>query len=168
MLYTAVQHPGPIAIRYPRGQAVGVPIEPGYRLIPIGEAEVLKSGKDLVILAIGNMVHPSTAAAQALEARGLSVGVVNARFVKPLDPNLPGILAGASKVLVVEEGAPPGGFGSAVIELLSDSGHSGIPVRRVALPDAFVDHGTPAELRKECGLDIEGITSAALDFCGKT
>ncbi len=165
MLYTAIHHRGPIAIRYPRGKAVGVPLESDYRLIPIGEVEVLKTGTDLIILAVGNMVYPSTAAAEALESRGLSVGVINARFVKPLDPNLPDILAGASKVLVVEEGALPGGFGAAVIELLNDRGRNGVPVRRLGLPDAFVDHGSPAELRKECGLDTEGITSVALDFC---
>jgi 1-deoxy-D-xylulose-5-phosphate synthase len=168
MLYTAIHHPGPIAIRYPRGQAVGVPLESDYRLIPIGEIEVLKTGKDLIILAIGNMVHPSTAAAEALVVRGLSVGVVNARFVKPLDPKLPDILAGASKVLIVEEAALPGGFGSAVVELLNDRGRNDVAVRRLGLPDAFVDHGSPADLREECGLDIEGITSAALDFCGKS
>jgi 1-deoxy-D-xylulose-5-phosphate synthase len=166
MLYTAIQHPGPIAIRYPRGKAVGVPIESDYRAIPIGEVEVLKTGKDLIILAVGNMVHPSTAAAEALESRGLSVGVVNARFIKPVDPNLPDILANASRALVVEEAALPGGFGSAVIELLNDRGRGGIPVKRLGLPDAFVDHGSPAELRRQCGLDVEGITLAALDFCG--
>jgi 1-deoxy-D-xylulose-5-phosphate synthase len=167
MLYTAIHHPGPIAIRYPRGKAVGVEIQPDYRVIPIGEAEVLKTGKDLMILAVGNMVHPSTAAAEALESRGLSVGVVNARFIKPLDPELPDILGKASRVLVVEEGALPGGFGAAVIELLNDTGRGGIPVRRLGLPDAFVEHGSPAELRRECGLDVEGITSVALDFCGE-
>jgi 1-deoxy-D-xylulose-5-phosphate synthase len=168
MLYTAIHHPGPIAIRYPRGEALGVSLESDYRLIPIGEAEVLKTGKDLVILAVGNMVHPSKIAADDLESRGLSVGVINARFVKPLDTNLPDLLADASKVLVVEEGALPGGFGAAVIELLNDRGCNGVPVRRLGLPDAFVDHGSPSELRRECSLDIEGITSVALDFCGKS
>jgi 1-deoxy-D-xylulose-5-phosphate synthase len=167
MLYTAIHHPGPIAIRYPRGKSVGVALETDYRPVPVGESEVLKTGKDLMIVAVGNMVHPSAEAAEILEGRGLSTGLVNARFIKPIDPRLPDILAEASRVLLVEESALPGGFGSAVIELLADHGRAAIPVRRLGLPDAFVEHGSPAELRRQCGLDVEGITSAALDFCGK-
>lgn len=165
MLYTAVNHPGPVAIRYPRGNAIGVAQDTEYRTIPIGEAEWIRSGKDLTILAVGSMVYPSISAAEALEKEGFSVGVINARFIKPLDPRLPRMLSAAPKALVVEEAALPGGFGGAVIEMLSDSGLQTPRVKRLGLPDSFVEQGSPAELRRECGLDTAGIFDAGLRFC---
>ncbi|HEJ83800.1 MAG TPA: 1-deoxy-D-xylulose-5-phosphate synthase, partial [Desulfobacteraceae bacterium] len=109
MLYTALQHPGPVAIRYPRGKGVGAAMDPEYKLLPIGQAEVLKEGKDLQIFALGSMVAPSLEAAAVLEKEGVSAGVVNCRFVKPLDSSLVDIAAASGRVLVVEENIRQGG-----------------------------------------------------------
>ncbi len=122
MLYTALKHPGPVAIRYPRGKGLGVPIDTKYQKIPIGQSETLREGKDLLILALGNMVYPSMEAAADLEKEGLSVGVVNCRFVKPLDPGRGKLSTSIGRVLVVEENIRQGGLGGAVLELFSDLG----------------------------------------------
>jgi len=162
MLYTAVEHPGPVALRYPRGKGVGVAFSSTLKKIAIGKAEVLREGEDLLILALGASVYPALAAAEQLTARGFSATVVNARFVKPLDENL--ILTLAAKhgrVLTVEENVLAGGFGSAILELLADQGLS-VAVKRLGIPDIFVEHGAPAILRQKYGLDADGILQAAL------
>jgi 1-deoxy-D-xylulose-5-phosphate synthase len=165
MLYTALQHEGPIAIRYPRGRGVGVPLDPEYKAIPIGEAEIVREGKDLVIFAFGSMVYPSLDAAEMLEKEGLQTMVVNCRFAKPLDRKLLGIAAVCGRVLVVEENTRKGGFGSAILELFNDEEIDDVVVRRMGLPDKFVEHGTPAELKKKYGLDSSGIFKEAKNFC---
>ena len=162
MLYTAVEHPGPIALRYPRGKGVGVAFSSTLQKVPIGQAEVLREGEDLLILALGASVYPALAAAEKLEAHGFSATVVNARFVKPLDENL--ILTLAAKhgrVLTVEENVLAGGFGSAILELLADQGLA-VAVKRLGIPDIFVEHGAPAILRQKYGLDADGILKGAL------
>ncbi len=162
MLYTAVAHPGPIAVRYPRGKGIGVAFSSTLQKVPIGQAEVLREGEDLLILALGASVYPTLAAAEKLEAHGVSATVVNARFVKPLDENL--ILTLAAKhgrVLTVEENILAGGFGSAVLELLADRGLA-VAVKRLGIPDIFVEHGAPAILRQKYGLDADGILQGAL------
>ncbi|MDZ7697420.1 MAG: 1-deoxy-D-xylulose-5-phosphate synthase [Deltaproteobacteria bacterium] len=161
MLYTALQHPGPVAVRYPRGKGPGVSPEPDYTAIPIGEAEVLQEGEDLTVMAIGNMVIPSLRAAEQLQSEGFSVGVVNCRFAKPLDPRLAELAAASGRVLVVEENIRQGGFGTAVMELFNDSGVDEVRVKRLGLPDRFIEHGPPDFLRKTCGLDVPGILKAA-------
>jgi 1-deoxy-D-xylulose-5-phosphate synthase len=164
MLYTALDHHGPVAIRYPRGQGVGVHFSPTLRRLPLGKAEVLREGEDLLILALGATVYPSLAAAAELEQQGYHATVVNARFVKPLDENLILTLAARrGRVLTVEENVAMGGFGSAVLELLADRGLM-VPVRRLAIPDQFVEHGAPAILREKYGLDAKGILKSALEF----
>ncbi len=163
MLYTAVEHPGPVALRYPRGRGVGVGFSSTLRKVPIGQAEVLREGEDLLILALGASVYPALAAAQELEQQGFTATVVNARFVKPLDESL--ILSLAAKhgrVLTVEENVLAGGFGSAVLEILADHDLFGITVKRLGIPDVFVEHGTQAILRKQYGLDTPGILKSAL------
>ncbi len=162
MLYTAVEHPGPIALRYPRGKGVGVAFSSTLQKVPIGQAEVLREGEDLLILALGASVYPALAAAEKLETHGFSATVVNARFVKPLDENL--ILTLAAKhgrMLTVEENVLAGGFGSAVLELLADRGLA-VAVKRLGIPDIFVEHGAPAILRQKYGLDADGILQGAL------
>jgi 1-deoxy-D-xylulose-5-phosphate synthase len=166
MLYTALRHPGPIAIRYPRARGYGAPLDSEYRMIPVGEAEMLRQGKDLMIMAFGAMVYPSLEAASDLEMENLSVGVVNCRFAKPLDKKLLEYGRVAGKVLVVEENALQGGLGGAILELFSDSGASDLLVRRMGLPDAFVEHGPIPVLREKFGLDKEGIKKEARVFCG--
>jgi len=164
MLYTAMDHPGPIAMRYPRGQGVGVKFSSTLHRVPIGKAEVLREGEDLLILAIGATVYPALAAAEELEKRGYQATVVNARFVKPLDDNLILTLAARrGRVLTVEENVLQGGFGSAVLELLMDRGLL-IPVKRLGIPDVFVEQGAPALLREKYGLDAKGILKGALEL----
>jgi 1-deoxy-D-xylulose-5-phosphate synthase len=161
MLFSALLSTGPVAIRYPRGKGVGVPLDEGYREIPCGEAEVVKKGKDLLILAIGSMVQPSLEAAASLEHEGILAGVVNCRFVKPLDQRIGEWAKETGSVLVVEENIRQGGLGGAVLELLNDLQVQGVKVRRVGLPDKFVEQGPPALLKKNLGLDAEGILKEA-------
>ncbi len=164
MLYTAVRHQGPIALRYPRGRGVGVSFSSTLRELPLGKGEVLREGEDLLILAVGACVHPSLAAAQELAQQGYQAAVINARFIKPLDEQL--ILSWAARtgrVLTVEENVAQGGFGSAVLELLADQGLL-VPVKRIAVPDRFVEHGAPDVLRQKYGLDAAGILTSALHF----
>ena len=161
MLYTAIQHPGPIAIRYPRGKGVGATMDPEYQLIPVGKAEILKQGDALQIFALGSMVAPSLAAASVLEKEGVSAGVVNCRFAKPLDTGLVDIAASSGRVLVVEENIRQGGFGGAVLELFNDAGLKEVRIRRIGLPDQFVEHGPPDILRAKYGLDSDGILREA-------
>ena len=164
MLYTALRHGGPVAIRYPRGKGIGVSIDPEYKTIHIGKAEVLREGNDLQILAIGSMVYPSLNAAATLEEEGLSVGVVNCRFVKPLDKGLVDIVSSSGRVLVVEENIRQGGFGGAILELFNDQGLKNILVKRIGLPDKFVEHGPQDILREKYGLDSAGIMREARDL----
>lgn len=164
MLYTAVEHPGPIALRYPRGQGVGVDFSPTLHRLPVGKAEVVREGEDLLILAIGASVYPSLKAAEELEKLGYQATVVNARFVKPLDESLIlNLAARRGRVLTVEENVLMGGFGSAVVELLIDRGLL-VPVKRLGIPDVFVEHGSPAILREKYGLDAKGIVKGALEL----
>ena len=164
MLYTALQHDGPVAIRYPRGRGIGVPMDTKYKTIPIGKPEVLREGNDLQILAIGSMVYPSLNAAATLEKEGLSVGVVNCRFVKPLDKGLVDIVSSSGRVLVVEENIRQGGFGGAILELFNDLGLKNILVKRIGLPDKFVEHGPQDILKEKYGLDSAGIMREARDL----
>jgi 1-deoxy-D-xylulose-5-phosphate synthase len=161
MLFTALHHSGPVAIRYPRGRGLGVPMDPEFKKLPMGEAELLKYGKDLLILALGAMVAPSLEAATVLEREGFSVGVVNCRFVKPLDPSLVSYARNSGKVLIVEENIREGGMSSAILELFGDSDARDVMVRRIGLPDKFVEHGPVEVLRAKYGLDAGGIAERA-------
>ena len=164
MLYTALQHSGPVAIRYPRGKGLGVTLDPEYKTLPVGKAEILKQGDDLQILALGSMVAPSSDAAAVLEKEGVSVGVVNCRFVKPLDKELVNIAASSGRFLVVEENIRQGGLGGAVLELFNDAELQGVQVKRIGLPDKFVEHGPPGILREKYGLDTAGILKGAREL----
>jgi len=166
MLYSALQQPGPAALRYPRGKGIGVPIDKDYRILTLGQAEILRQGKDLIILALGTTVCPSMDAAVTMEKEGFSVCVVNCRFVKPIDVRLAELASSIKKVLVVEENIRQGGLGGAVLELLSDMGISNVRVKRIGLPDKFVEHGPPALLREKCGLDVSGILREAKNLIG--
>ncbi len=161
MLYTAVKHSGgPIAIRYPRGNGLGVPLNPDFTLLPVGKGETLRSGTDVAILAIGDMVAPSLQAAMALAHEGIECEVVNMRFVKPLDEDLlRDVLDRFKAIVTVENNAILGGFGGAVSEFIAATGHAGTRVTMHGIPDRFVDHGSPAELADELGLDGPGIAT---------
>lgn len=155
MLKTAVAYDdGPIAFRYPRGTGVGVPLPVEPETLPIGKGEVLREGDDVVVIAIGNRVHPALRAAQDLETEGLSVGVIDARFVKPLDEER--ILTVAERVgrlITVEDGARAGGFGSGVLELLHAHGLHDVQIELLAIGDEFVSHGDVEQLYHLCGID---------------
>jgi 1-deoxy-D-xylulose-5-phosphate synthase len=168
MLCTAIQHPGPAAIRFPRGGGFGVPLDPELKALRLGESELLRDGSDAVVVAIGNLVHPAVEAATELAAEGLSVAVLNARFVKPLDATRIAALARRCSALVaVEEHSGMGGFGAAVLEALSSAGIA-LPTRCLAIPDRLVEHGDPGAQRARLGLDSAGIARAVRELLGRT
>lgn len=161
MLHTALQHDGPIAVRYPRGAALGVALDSEPRTLPLGKGEMLRSGVDVALLGIGLGVAAAMQAAEQLAAEGVSAAVINARFIKPLDQQLILDLARqVGRLLTIEENALAGGFGSAVWELLEREGVENCRLYRVGVPDEFVEHGTQASWRKRYGLDAAGIVEA--------
>ncbi|MBK5274320.1 MAG: 1-deoxy-D-xylulose-5-phosphate synthase [Desulfuromonadales bacterium] len=165
MLKTAVYSGVPMALRYPRGAGYGIEMDAVLQTLEIGKGELLLEGSDLCIIAIGSTVYPALEAAEALRQKGFSVGVVNARFVKPLDAELiMSVANNTGRLMTVEENALQGGFGSAVLELLHDNGLQGVKIRRLGIPDRYIEHGSQAQLRKDVGIDAEGIASAAEEF----
>jgi 1-deoxy-D-xylulose-5-phosphate synthase len=168
LVRTALAHPGPIAVRYPRGAGLGVAVPEDPEPLPVGAWETLRPGGDLAILAVGACVAPALEAAQELEAEGWRVGVVNARFVKPLDVELlAATAAGNALLLTAEENVLAGGFGAAVLEHLAAQGLRGVRVERAGIPDEFVEHGTQRELRARYGLDAAGLTARARRLLGE-
>jgi 1-deoxy-D-xylulose-5-phosphate synthase len=162
MLATALAHKGPIAVRYPRGTVAGVKMENQDVPIPIGKGEVLKKGGDVLILAIGTSVSEALSAHSTLMEQGISATVVNCRFVKPLDSDLIGSLAREiPRIITVEENVRQGGFGSAVLECLSDQRITGFLLECIGIPDTFVEHGSQSLLRTKYGIDAPAIVNAA-------
>ena len=162
MLVTALLHDGPIAFRYPRGAATGVPMEKTSRPLSLGKAKVLTAGDDILILAIGRPVNDALEAYATLKQQGIFATVVNCRFVKPLDVDL--ICSQARDIphiITIEENVRQGGFGSAVLEALNDEGISGVRVERIGVADTFVEHGPQQQLRSLYGIDAPAIVKAA-------
>ncbi|HTM08847.1 MAG TPA: 1-deoxy-D-xylulose-5-phosphate synthase [Verrucomicrobiae bacterium] len=165
MLKTAIEHNGPIAFRYPRGEGWGVELEPDISPLEIGKGELLRQGKDIAILAVGSTVMPALKAAQDLAPLGIDAAVVNARFIKPLDRELfVTLLSNVPRAITVEDHVVTAGFGSAVAELLADEGMTGVTLRRLGVPDRFIPHGTQDELKKICGFDKDAIAQAAMQM----
>ncbi|MCE2860547.1 MAG: 1-deoxy-D-xylulose-5-phosphate synthase [Oxalobacteraceae bacterium] len=181
MLTTGYRHPGPAAVRYPRGAGVGAEVSPGLDSIPIGKGEIRRKGKQIALLAFGTMVAPALQAAEKLNAT-----VANMRFIKPLDAALVAELASSHDLLVtieealvaelasshdllvtIEEGCVMGGAGSAVAEALAAAGIVK-PLLQLGLPDQFIDHGDAQQLLAQCGLDGEGIAASVTQRLGKT
>ncbi|MGE5401075.1 MAG: 1-deoxy-D-xylulose-5-phosphate synthase [Ignavibacteriales bacterium] len=160
MLFTAIKYQGgPVALRYPRGNALGVPLRKGFEAIPIGQGEVLRDGGDCVLLAVGSMVNNSIKAADKLSQEGIQCGIVNMRFVKPLDTKiLDDVASKHKKIITLEENSVAGGFGSAVAEYFIDKNYKN-DILRIALPDKFIEHGTQDELHHLIEMDSEGIAS---------
>ena len=158
MLYTAVEHcDGPVAIRYPRGSALGVPLKDGFQKIETGKSETLIEGEDVAFLALGKMVEYSLNAAEILNEEGISPEVINMRFAKPLDEQkLDEIASRFNKIITLEESSLKGGFGSGVLEYFAEKNYKN-DILRVGLPDEFIDHGTQKELHAQLGIDAEGI-----------
>jgi 1-deoxy-D-xylulose-5-phosphate synthase len=167
MLYTAATlKKGPIALRYPRGNGIGVPLGP-FSALPIGKGETLRTGSDIALLAIGSTVNSALKAADLMAKEGVSCEVVNARFVKPLDTELLDSLGKRfKKIITLEENSILGGFGSAVAEFYAVQGVNTIQLKLHGLPDRFVDHGSPAELAAEVLLDPQGIAQVVREFVG--
>ncbi|WP_336786851.1 1-deoxy-D-xylulose-5-phosphate synthase [Paenibacillus sp. MMO-177] len=157
MMKTAIDYnEGPIAVRYPRINGLGVKMDEVMRPLPIGKWETLREGDSAVILAMGPMIQVAEEAADLLKRDGLNVQIVNARFIKPLDEEM--LLSFASEgkhILVIEESSELGGFGSAVLEFYSLRGIYGMPIRIMGVPDIFVEHGSIKEQRVEVGLTGE-------------
>ncbi|MBX9901174.1 MAG: 1-deoxy-D-xylulose-5-phosphate synthase, partial [Burkholderiaceae bacterium] len=155
MLTTAYQYNGPAAVRYPRGAGIGAVVEKNLTALPIGVAEEKRAGEGIAIFAFGSMVQPSLKAAEKLNAT-----VINMRFVKPLDlAMIKRIAASHSMLVTIEEGCIMGGAGSAIAEALAAEGISQAPLM-LGLPDQFIDHGDPALLLSQCGLDAAGIEAS--------
>ncbi len=162
MFVTAVELNCPVAIRYPRGEVIGMKIEKTLKQLEFGKSHKLRQGDDGVIIGVGPVIHRAMLAAEQLAANGKEISVIDARFVKPLDTET--ILEESKrtgKVLTVEENVLDGGFGSAVKEVLSETG---IPVRSIGIPDVFVEHGPAEELREKYGLTVSSIAKAADSF----
>jgi 1-deoxy-D-xylulose-5-phosphate synthase len=165
MVYTASKHNGPVAIRYPRGEGLGVGMDTRLLRLPIGKAELLKDGSDVAILALGHGVYPSLEVARELEKEGIAAAVVNVRFVKPLDRELILQLARRTRRLVtVEEHVLQGGFGSAILEILEEEGLAGVEVKRIGLPDQFIEHGAVRSLRERFGFTTESLLRDVQSF----
>jgi len=167
MLHTAIAHNGPVALRYPRGAAEGVPLPSEPQLVPIGKGEVLVEGERVALLGYGYGVTVAKEAAEVLAKHGLKATVADARFAKPIDGGLVEELGREHELLVtIEENVLPGGFGSAVLEHLEDAFAEAPAERarvlRVGLPDSYVTHGKPALLRAEVGLTGESVADRVL------
>jgi 1-deoxy-D-xylulose-5-phosphate synthase len=165
MLHTAIQYNGPAALRYPRGAGEGVELSEELCEIPIGKGELLREGKDILLLPIGNRVYPALEAARGLEKVGINAAVINPRFIKPLDNDL--IIEWAEKtgrVVTVEDNARMGGFGSAVLELLAGTNHSHVKVTILGYGDRYLEHGTQEILWRKGKIDVPAITNAAMEL----
>ncbi|HEY2932158.1 MAG TPA: 1-deoxy-D-xylulose-5-phosphate synthase [Acidobacteriota bacterium] len=169
MLKTCIDCPHPAALRYPRGAGYGVPLDEEIRALEIGRGEQLREGRDLALVALGSMVYPALAAAEMLAKDGIDAGVINARFVKPLDTAL--LLSAAAQtgtLVALEDHSEHGGFGSALLEMLVDHKMFDIQVLRIAVPDRIITHGPPSLLAAKYGLDSDGIyqrVKAFLEEC---
>jgi 1-deoxy-D-xylulose-5-phosphate synthase len=167
MLYSAFVYNRPVAIRYPRGEAQGVPMDETFKEIPLGTWEILKEGEELTIIACGNMVYPALDVAEELEKEGINIGVINGRFIKPMDSNmLSEIALRTKKILTLEENTLMGGFGSGVMELLSKE-EILVPIKSMGIPDTFITHGSQKKLRNALGIDREGIKKAIKEWLKK-
>ncbi|WP_394232907.1 1-deoxy-D-xylulose-5-phosphate synthase [Niallia oryzisoli] len=159
MVYTALKYDeGPICMRFPRGNGLGVPMDETLVEIPIGSWEVLNEGHDSVIITFGTTIPMAMEAAARLEKQGTSVKVINARFIKPLDTELlHSILQLNIPILTIEEAVLQGGFGSAVLEFAHDNGYHDTEISRMGIPDHFIEHGSVKTLWEEIGLTTEEV-----------
>jgi 1-deoxy-D-xylulose-5-phosphate synthase len=163
MLFTAIGSGQPFAVRYPRGMALGVELDPVLKTIPIGKGELLEEGRDITLLAYGSMVAVAREAADELGRRGISCGVANARFAKPLDLDLlRRIAASTPRILTLEEHLEIGGFGAGVLEAFHSEGLPSDQLKVHAIPDMFVEHSPQLQQRHNLKLDVEGVVERVL------
>lgn len=159
MVKTAIEYnDGPIAMRFPRGNGIGVPMDTDLKAIPIGTWEVLRDGSDGAILTFGTTIPMALKAAQLLEKQGHSIKVINARFIKPFDEKLLHELFAANMpILTIEEAVLQGGFGSAVLEYAHEHGFHHSEIDRMGIPDKFIEHGSVNELLEEIGMTVDDV-----------
>ncbi|WP_454060901.1 1-deoxy-D-xylulose-5-phosphate synthase [Candidatus Nitrospira salsa] len=168
MVKSCIHYDCPVSVRYPRGATIGVPMDATAEPLPMGRGELLRDGDDVALIAVGVLVHHALEAAERLAQEGISAAVVNARFVKPLDNELIGSITKKVKcVLTMEEGCQMGGFGSAVLESLSDQGLWHVPAKVLALPDIYIEQGPQDLLREKYGLTANGIYDQAKDLLAR-
>ncbi|HUS89096.1 MAG TPA: 1-deoxy-D-xylulose-5-phosphate synthase [Desulfosporosinus sp.] len=161
MLYTALQHCGPVALRYPRSVGQGVTMDVTLKEIPIGKAEVMRVGRDVTLIGVGPMVNTCLLAAQELRHRGVDAAVINLRYINPLDRELLSHYARLTKkIITIEDHILKGGMGSAILELLEEEGIDGVALERIGY-DGFVDQGSISQLHAIHGLSVKGIVQAA-------
>lgn len=167
MMRTAFEYDGPCAMRYPRGTGVGAKHSKTPRQLAIGKGEIVHEGKDAVVITLGSRVYPSVEAAIELTEDGLDVAVFNTRFVKPLPKKqILELVNEHDNILLIEENALAGGFGSAVLEMLNEENAlEGKNIKCLGIPDEFIEHGTQKELRAMLGLDKSGIKKAIKSLC---
>ena len=164
MLYTATFIKGPSTLRFPRGSGIGIGLDSEFRKLEIGKGEVLREGNELLILGVGPILYDAVNAVEELKC---SASIINARFVKPLDKDLISKYARKAKnIITLEEGTVNGGFGSAVVELLEDSGIKA-SVKRIGVPDKFIEHGKPDIQKKLAGIDKDSIKKAIAEILDK-
>lgn len=163
MVYTAIKYDnGPIAVRYPRGNGLGVSVDEKPSEIPIGKWELLKGGSDICILSFGPLLQVALESAKKLQSEGIQVSVVNARFLKPLDSEmLNKLIARRLPILTLEESALAGGFGSSVMEFYHDHGCNDVAIKCMGIPDRFIEHGSVRELLEELGLTSDHVCTLA-------
>jgi 1-deoxy-D-xylulose-5-phosphate synthase len=168
MMKTALELPGPSAIRYPRGVGPDAARKPEPQVIPVGKAEIIKDGNDVAILGLGPMIKLAQELAARLECAGYSAAVINPRFIKPIDREMLAGYAGRVAAFVTfEDHVKMGGFGSAVIETLDELG-SAVPVVRIGWPDQFIEHGKVEELRAKYGLTVDAAQAQVLPLLKHT
>ncbi len=161
MVATAIEYPGPAAVRFPRGSGFGVPMDQEIKAVQVGEAELLRDGDDVVIVAVGELVHPSLEAAEQLATAGVSAAVLNARFVKPLDTaRLLPLVERCGALVTVEVHTGPAGFGGAILEAVAEAGLTPA-ARSLCVPDRVNEHGTTLG---GLGLDANGIARAVFEL----
>ncbi len=163
LVYTAYKHRGPFVIRIARGAGTGATLDGSLKELPLGRGSVIREGRDVVIFGLGKSASAAVGAAERLAEYGIACGVVNPVFVKPLDVDL--LLEAARnsrRIVTVEENVLAGGFGSAVLEALSEAGMEDVPVHRIGMPDSFIEHGTAADQRRRLQLDAPGIAQRVL------
>nr|MBF0221614.1 1-deoxy-D-xylulose-5-phosphate synthase [Desulfobulbaceae bacterium] len=168
MIHTAISHPGPAAVRYPRGSGIGCKLDNRFESLEIGKGEVLREGTDILLIPVGGCVNPAIEAAEGLKKVGVDAAVINPRFISPLDEEL--IVHWSKKigrVITIEENVKKGGFGSAVLETLASHSITSIQIKVLGLPDAFMEHATQSTLRRQAKIDSPSIIQAALEMVKK-
>ncbi|MFZ5633660.1 MAG: 1-deoxy-D-xylulose-5-phosphate synthase [Bacillota bacterium] len=163
MIKTAVEYNGPAAVRYPRSEGLGRPLDEEMQSLPLGKAEVIRDGSDIAFFAVGPMVEIAGKAAEVLDTQGISAAVINARFVKPIDSRcIISYAAKTGRIITLEENVLHGGFGGMVLKAINDSGISGVQVKNMGLPDAYVEHGERHLLLAKYGLTVDELLANAL------